>query len=144
MSIPKLSNSKHDGNGRFCFFYQVGNKGYKIYRTKRRALACLRTQRFFYKLGLAPKPGKYFVLRNPVRYGSYVYKYGYTTEVAEPADRHTSSHLYNMLYKRNIIYFDCIDFNLGVYRNKPVIVDCDPQEFTYNKSFTEFRKLARV
>lgn len=141
MSTPKLSNGEYENNGRFCYFYRVGNKGYKVYSTKRKALACLRTQRYLYKMGVAPKPGNYFTLKSAVNGDC---RYGYITDIADEAEWRscfTSDSVRRLLMTRNIRFYDCADFNLGTYRNKPVIVDCDPEEFSYNGSFQAFREL---
>lgn len=140
MPTPKFTSLSESGNGRFCSFFVVGNTGYKLYTSKKRALACLRTQRFFYKLGLAPKPGKYFTLKR----FNYGWRYGYTTEVADIAENQASYHIYDVLSRMNIKYWDCAYFNLGTIRGKHVIVDCDPEEFHYKDSLSEFRKLAKV
>lgn len=140
MSTPKLSRYE-DENGRFCSFFIVNGVGHKLYTEKWRALACLRTQRFLYKLGLAPKPGKFFSLKRCRHDGL---RYGYTTEVAQAAGDNASYHVYDVLQKRNIRYLDCAYFNLGIIRGKYVVVDCDPEEFFYNNCNKEFRKLVGV
>lgn len=114
--------------GQEAIFIIKNDVGHKLYTTRAEARQALRRQRFFYKLGIAPKPGKMFRIARDL-YSDYhqrTFRYGYTTEVAATGmhfPQKQRDHIEEVLLRYNIYWSDMADMNMGMINNKPVIID---------------------
>ena len=113
--------------GAECMFFIRNNIGYKLYSGRSEAIQALRRQRFFYKLGIAPRP--YKLVRIRIMYSNFhrrFLRYGYTTELAKDCGMVKPEHynyINNVLTRNKVYWADMHPLNMGFVNNKPVIVD---------------------
>lgn len=108
--------------GRDCDFYELNGYGYKLFKCEATAALAYKNQRRLAKHGLAPPCS---------HYQKYDKNFGYITEIAELDDvlednyiyENVSDDLAELIKEINGQFDDDLPQNVGIYNDKPVIID---------------------
>ncbi len=108
-------------------------KAFKEYRNKKTANFAYCTQKKLASLGLAPKVfGKVCKLR--IKNWDEPSNWGYITQIVKCNNKRLSKkkiqQLVNDIYqKTGLKFWDCHDFNIGIFRNKYLCIDTGEESF---------------
>lgn len=124
--------------GGSAVFYRLNESktlGFKEFRSKKDANFAYRTQKKLAKLGLAPKVyGKVCRIRVHI-YDDYYERtgWGFITQIVKirkRLSRQKIQNLVNNIHKKAKLYFwDCHEYNIGIYRNKYLCIDTGRESF---------------
>lgn len=125
-----------DEGGSSCFYIlkESKNLGFKEFDSKKTANICYKNQLKLSKLGLAPKVyGK--VCKIDMDCYDYIGStgWGFITQIVKIRKKLSHKKIQQLVddiyTKTKLKFWDCHEYNIGVYRNKYVCIDTGPESF---------------
>lgn len=127
--------SDEGGSAVFYRLKESKTLGFKEFKSKTDANFAYKTQQKLSKLGLAPKVyGKVCRIKVHI-YDDYYERtgWGFITQIVKirkRLSRQKIQNLVNNIHKKAKLYFwDCHEYNIGIYRNKYVCIDTGKESF---------------
>lgn len=126
------------GSASFYILKESKTLGFKEFRSKKDAIFAYKTQQKLSRLGLAPKVhGE--VCRIKVRVYDDCFTstgWGFITQIVKTTKRLSRQKIQKLVNdirkKAKLSFWDCHEYNIGIYRNKYVCIDTGKESFDEN------------